>query len=819
MTKRIYTAIICFVGLTTLITSRSTAGELSEFAKKLLVLDPISEEVLCEKSDLIELAPVTLPEGDALVSENDHFGWPIAVKADDAMIVIFMRGAYHFGVKDKRRNPFWGYVAVRSLDGGRTWSKPKFMKDFVKKHENHIFPGMGAIGLDRDGAVVAVLGGSGTYRSEDKGATWEHLPGAFSVEQLKQPKLFVGPRLFTHPKYGLVVAGHVGETKKIKNPDNTPYIPPQLWLCRSQDGGRSWSKEKQDLPEFATAIEPCMLMHDDAMLIVGRCHGTNNVDEETKTRRYVQLWSESGWMPFVPKLTTIRATDHHKRFRYFGPWTQDTVDVNYNPVSRRIECVATDRNGDAGAGQTNSRKCQTMNLWSIDPADLRRGEANWRFEARLLKRKGLMAIHGIDGMHPGAAIMDEKAGVQHIFFYAGKPQGPAGIFRLTRTLDTEKLRREIGHKDKLTADCTLDKDEKTRQIDVFIGGQDGYHTYRIPALAVTKKGSLLAFCEGRKSHSGDCGKIDLLVKRSTDGGQTWSPQQIVWKDGQNTCGNPCPVVDVETGKIWLLLTWNHGKDKESEIIKGEGRDTRRVFVCHSGDDGISWSQPKEITTDVKPSNWTWYATGPGNGIQLTRGAHKGRLVVPCDHVEAGTKKYYSHVIYSDDHGQTWHLGGSSQNCGTNESTVVELDDGRLMLNMRNMSEANRRQHRELIRRAVCFSDDGGLSWKGQHYDETLIEPCCEANIMRYSWPQNGEKNRILFSNPASSKREKMTVRLSYDEGKTWPVAKVLHPGRAAYSSLAVLPDGPICCLYERDNDDPKEKSLYKRITLAILSLP
>ena len=740
MTKRIVIAIICVTGLTIFMSSWSTADELSPFAKKLLGLDPISEEVLREKGDLIELSPVVLPEGEALVSENDHFGWPIAVKADDVMIVMFMRGAFHFGVKDKRRNPLWGYVAVRSLDSGKTWSKPKFMKDFNQQHKGQILPGMAAIGLDRDGAVVAVLGGSGTYRSEDKGATWEHLPDAFTEEQLKGPRLFIGPRLIAHPKYGLVAAGHVGEAKDSKrNPNGTPYISPEIWLCWSHDGGRNWSEAKQDLPDFATAIEPCMLMYDESMLIVGRCHGINNVDKATKTRRYVQLWSESGWMPFVPKLTTIRATDHHERFRFFGPWTQDTVDLTYNPVSRRIECVATDRNGDAGAGQANSRKCQTLNLWSIDPADLRRGEANWRFEARLLKRKGLMAVQTIDGMHPGAAILDEMAGVQHIFFYAGKPQGPAGIFRLTRTLDTEKLRRDIGCKIKLIDNCESAKDEQIRQTDVFVSGRDGYHTYRIPALSVTKKGTLLAFCEGRKLHSGDSGEIDLLMKRSTNGGRTWNPQQVVWKDGQNTCGNPCPVIDAETGTILLLTTWNNGEDIESAIIKEKSGNTRRVFICRSEDDGLSWSQPKDITADVKLPNWTWYATGPGSGIQLARGTHKGRLVVPCDHIEAVTKKYYSHIIYSDDHGHTWQLGGSSPNGDTNESTVVELGDGRLLLNMRNMSEETRKQRRQVIERVVCFSDDGGLSWTRQHHDKTLIEPCCEASIMRYSWPQDGEK--------------------------------------------------------------------------------
>ena len=156
------------------------------------------------------------------------------------------------------------------------------------------------------------------------------------------------------------------------------------------------------------------------------------------------------------------------------------------------------------------------------------------------------------------------------------------------------------------------------QHDLFVAGEDGYHTYRIPALITSKKGTLLAFCEGRKSGRGDSGNIDLLLRRSTDGGKTWSPQQTVWDDGKNTCGNPCPVVDQQTGVIWLLLTWNRGDDDERQIIAQTSKDSRRVFATASEDDGRTWLPPREITQDVKRKDWTWYATGPGNGIQLAR---------------------------------------------------------------------------------------------------------------------------------------------------------------------------------------------------------
>ncbi len=330
-----------------------------------------------------------------------------------------------------------------------------------------------------------------------------------------------------------------------------------------------------------------------------------------------------------------------------------------------------------------------------------------------------------------------------------------------------------------------------KQTVLWRGGVDGYHTYRIPAIAAAPDGSLLAFCEGRISLE-DNGDIDLLFKRSTDCGETWSEQQVIWDDGPNTCGNPCVVVDESTGVIWLLLTHNLGRDSESQINDQQSLGSRTVWVTSSADKGLTWAAPVEITSSTKLPNWTWYATGPGVGIQLTRGWHKGRLVVPCCHVEAGTKRLFAHVILSDDHGATWRLGGRTPEDGQDESQVVELSDGTLMLNSRNYRPGKQC-------RAVCFSRDGGDSWHDFYDDQALIEPNCQASILRYSWP-DGEisASRILFSNPAShTERANMTVRASFDEGKTWPDALALYPGPSAYSCLVVLPDGRIGCLYER----------------------
>ena len=347
------------------------------------------------------------------------------------------------------------------------------------------------------------------------------------------------------------------------------------------------------------------------------------------------------------------------------------------------------------------------------------------------------------------------------------------------------------------------------QTALWENGANGYHTYRIPALAVTAKGTVLAFCEGRRAGSGDAGDIDILVKRSLDNGKTWSEQRVIRHDSGNTCGNPCPVVDKATGTVWLFSTWNRGDDPEPKIIDRTSKDTRRVFVMSSSNDGRTWSAPKEVTSVVKKPDWTWYATGPGSGIQIERGPHVGRLVIACDHIEAESKHYYSHVVFSDDHGNTWTLGGSSPNRQVNECEVVELTDGRLMLNMRNYDGSKKA-------RQIAFSRDGGTTWIDQRFDEALIDPICQASLQRYAWPGSKGGSVVLFSNPASTERINMTVRASKDDGLTWPVKLALYAGPSAYSDLAVLANGTALCLYERGESNPYESIALARFRLTDL---
>lgn len=329
-------------------------------------------------------------------------------------------------------------------------------------------------------------------------------------------------------------------------------------------------------------------------------------------------------------------------------------------------------------------------------------------------------------------------------------------------------------------------DEGISSTDLFVGGVGGYAVYRIPALTVSASGTILAFTEARKNGPADQGDIDLVLRRSRDNGATWSDQRVVYDDGTHTIGNPSPVVDRDTKTILLLFN----------------RDNVSVLLTRSDDDGLTWSPPADITDAVKQPSWKWVAMGPGHAIQL----RSGRLLVPCDHSESDGM--YSHVIFSDDHGRSWKLGGSLPR-NTDEASAVELADGAVMINMRNNNYR--------FMRAVSVSADAGLTWSKIRFDRGLVEPVCEGSILRYSLAPAHGKNRLLFSNPASRSRDKMTVKLSYDEGATWPVARLVNPGPSGYSDLAVLPDMSVGLVYENGGTDYYEKITFARMSLSWLT--
>jgi sialidase-1 len=325
---------------------------------------------------------------------------------------------------------------------------------------------------------------------------------------------------------------------------------------------------------------------------------------------------------------------------------------------------------------------------------------------------------------------------------------------------------------------------------VFTSGASGYAHYRIPAIVSTGDGVLLAFCEGRVKSLSDSGDIDIVLRTSQDGGRTWGPQSVVVSDGDDTCGNPAPIVLRDSGDVVLAFTKNLGTINQGAIQKGEA-PPRSVWVTRSADAGATWEVPVEISKDVRKSDWRWYATGPGHGIQLK----DGTLVVACDHSTGpDNADMHSHVILSKDGGRTWTLGGIASE-KTDESTVCELPDGRLYLNMRNYRGTNRR--------AVAYSGDGGKSWSPATDDTTLIEPVCQGTVLRL-FEDGPFRDSIAFCNPASTKRENLTLRLSKDGGSTWSTTIAVKVGPAAYSDLVEVGPGQIGVLFEGGETAPYE---------------
>lgn len=336
-----------------------------------------------------------------------------------------------------------------------------------------------------------------------------------------------------------------------------------------------------------------------------------------------------------------------------------------------------------------------------------------------------------------------------------------------------------------------------------------YASMRIPALVITKKGTLLAFCEGRVGTASDWADMDLLMRRSKDGGKTWEPYQLIAerKSGQPT-SNATPIVD-KNGTIHLLYQ----------------RDYARAFYTFSKDDGRTWTEATDITyafDAFKPEyDWKVLAPGPGHSIQLTN----GRLLVPVwlsDPTRITPRRSHAPsciaTIYSDDLGKTWKRGAIIANNNKtfknpSETMAIQLTDGRVMVNIRNVSEGHRR--------GVSYSKDGISGWSKPEFDEELFEPICMATITRL---HDGPKPAMLFINPDSQipgaaaptkyPRKNLTAKLSYDEGQSWPIKKVINAGPSGYADVAVGPNGQVYCLYETNSGKDWNYSLVlKRFSL------
>jgi sialidase-1 len=335
--------------------------------------------------------------------------------------------------------------------------------------------------------------------------------------------------------------------------------------------------------------------------------------------------------------------------------------------------------------------------------------------------------------------------------------------------------------------------------------------YRIPGLLLAANNDLLAIAERRNDGPGDIGNHDIVMKRSSDQGRTWSDEILIFDDENRVCTDLTLGRD-QSGKLWIFFL----------------RDKKRFVHLSSTDNGHTWTGPVDIHEQVTRPEWDtlkgkpstdpvknpkgrmaiwekdWdqrYGCGPGKAmVQLT----SGRIVVPARHREDTGKlrlRSFAHCFYSDDQGSTWKLGGNI-GMNTSECQLQELADGRLMVISRNESSDDSPDN---IRHLVSHSRDGGETWSPVQRAEELISPRCHGSVERLTLAGPQDKNRLLFSSPASPIRQvahpygryNLTVRLSYDEGSTWSTGRTLWPHPGSYSDMVVMPDHSIGYIYER----------------------
>ncbi|WP_079469185.1 sialidase family protein [Chitinophaga ginsengisegetis] len=357
-----------------------------------------------------------------------------------------------------------------------------------------------------------------------------------------------------------------------------------------------------------------------------------------------------------------------------------------------------------------------------------------------------------------------------------------------------------------------------KEVPVFISGTDGYKTFRIPAIIALPDGDLLAFAEGRVNGMDDFGDIDMVMKRSKDKGKTWSPMQVVAGADNLQLSNPAPVVDLTDpaypqGRIFLF--YNTGTHREGDIIKGKG--IKHCYYITSADGGRTWAAPVDITLqvhrpkqpDIDPAfnfaeDWRYYANTPGHVMQFPEGIFKGRIFIAANHTAGkalpGARHYVAHGYYTDDHGKTFHLGNSINLPGSNESIAAPLSGNKLMMNSRN-------QAKDVKVRIVSVSSDGGATWDTTYFDHQLVDAVCQGSILNIGTSKG--KNILAFCNAADSlERDNLTLRISFDDGRTWKKSYVIYKGDgskkagygyAAYSDIVQLARKKIGVLYEKDH--------------------
>lgn len=348
--------------------------------------------------------------------------------------------------------------------------------------------------------------------------------------------------------------------------------------------------------------------------------------------------------------------------------------------------------------------------------------------------------------------------------------------------------------------CQAPKEQAS--VVLFENGTGNYNCYRIPAIVKAPDGSLLAFAEGRLENCGDFGNVDILLRRSEDGGKNWSKMEVVADFGVLQAGNPAPVVDYfdpdyPQGRIFLF--YNTGDVSEQDMRLGKG--TREVHYISSIDQGKTWSKPTNITEEVHFNktttqghlDWRTHASTPGHALQFKRGAYQGRIYIPANHSKGDPQdrfnEYRAYGFYSDDHGKTWSVSPDIDVPSSNEAIGTELPNGDLMLNIRE-------QNGKTKQRLVALSSDGGASWKETYFDPSLITPVCQSSILLF---EQKNQSLLIYSGPNSpDKREKMTLKFSLDGGKSWVKEKEVYAGGAAYSDLVQVDEEQVGLFYEKE---------------------
>jgi len=337
-----------------------------------------------------------------------------------------------------------------------------------------------------------------------------------------------------------------------------------------------------------------------------------------------------------------------------------------------------------------------------------------------------------------------------------------------------------------------------QHVNVYTSGQDGYTGYRIPAIETAEDGSLLAFAEARKYNLSDPGgkkqEIDLVLKRSTDGGATWSPMQLIEHSGEFwSSANPATVVDRDMGRVWVFyLRCKPGRGTHGAR---PGTDDARNLARYSDDHGQSWSEPIDLTDvarNMSDERWRISVPGPGGAIQT----RDGRLIVPMWRYAP----WRGFALFSDDHGQTWQRGNEMPGSqGSDEDQLVELSDGRLLLDARQQQGSHR---------WIAISSDGGRTWSAPREGQSVTPVCCA--IERYTLKSAGDdRDRLVWTGPKGPGRKSLVVRISYDEGQSFTVERMITDEPAAYSDLTVLKDKSVGVLWERGG--------YRFITFTRLS--